>query len=74
MTKVKPLTENQRRDLDFQEQLVGKMKSHRITYTKLADALGCSVNSLYRRRDNPETLTLREIRILRETFPDLIIQ
>lgn len=74
MPKVKPLTENQRRDRDFQEQLVGKMKSHRITYAKLADALGCSVNSLYRRRDNPETLTLREIRILTQIFPDLQIQ
>lgn len=50
------------------------MKTQRITFEQLAEHLGISVNTMYRRRDNPGTLTLNEQRILRKIFPGLIIQ
>ena len=74
MPRIKPLTETQRKDRAFQEQLVGKMKAERITYGELAEILGISVNTLYARRDRPETLTLREQRILKKVFPDIAIE
>jgi DNA-binding NtrC family response regulator len=74
MPRIRPLTENERKDRAFQEHLHGAMKAARITYGQLAQILGISVNTLYRKRDNPETLTLREVRILEDTLPGIVIE
>ena len=74
MPRVRPLTENARKDKAFREQLMGEMKANRMTYDRVAEILCISVNTLYRRRDEPETLTLREKRILEDTFPGIVIQ
>lgn len=74
MPRIKPLTENARKDRAFQEQLVGKMKADKVTYQQLAEILGVSIQTVYRRRDEPETLTLRERRILQRVFPDIVIE
>ena len=74
MPKVKPLTENERRDKAIIEQIAGKMKANRITHKAMADALGISVLTLYRRLENPDTLTLREIRIMERVLPGLAIR
>lgn len=74
MPKVKPLTENERRDKTIKAQLIGLMKVEGLTAQNMADRLGISMNTFYRHRDNPEKLTLREQRILIETFPELVIE
>lgn len=74
MPKVKPLTENDRRNKAFTAQLTGLMKVGGITAIDMAARLGVSLNTFYRHRDNPEKLTLREQRILIETFPELVIE
>lgn len=74
MPKVKPLTENERRDKTIKAQLIGLMKVEGMTAQNMADRLGISLNTFYRHRDNPEKLTLREQRILIETFPELVIE
>jgi hypothetical protein len=58
----------------FRRQLVGAMKAERMGYRELAGVLGVSVNTLYRRRDEPETITLKERRLLLKIFPDLKIE
>lgn len=74
MPRTKPLTENARMDDLFRRQLVGAMKAERMGYGELAGLLGVSVNTLYRRRDEPETITLKERRLLLKIFPDLKIE
>ena len=74
MPRVKPLTEQERKNRNLREQLVGGMKNENLTYKSVAESLGISVNTMYRRVENPETLTLREIRILNQIFPDLIVE
>lgn len=74
MPRIRPLTEDAKKDRAFQEQLVGKMKAEGISYGQLARMLGISVNTLYKRRDEPETLTLREQRIIRKQFPGIEIE
>ena len=74
MPKVKPLTENERKDKAIIEQIAGKMKANRITRKAMADALGISVLTLYRRLENPDTLTLREIRIMEKVLPGLAVK
>ena len=74
MPRIRPLTEDARKDRAFQEQLVGKMKAEGISYGQLAQMLGISINTLYKRRDEPETMTLREQRIIRKRFPGIQIE
>lgn len=74
MPKVKPLTENDRRDKAFTAQLTGMMKVDGITAIDMAARLGVSLNTFYRHRDNPERMTLKEIRIIQQTFPEIVIQ
>lgn len=74
MPKVKPLTENERLDKAIAEQVSGKMHTARMSRQDMAFALGISVPTLYRRMDNPEELTLREIRIIRRMFPGVEIE
>ena len=74
MPKVKPLTENERLDKAIAEQVSGKMHTARMSRQDMALALGISVPTLYRRMDNPEELTLREIRIMRRMFPGIVIE
>lgn len=74
MPRVSPLTEIDRKNRSLREQLVGGMKNEKLTYKRVAEALGISVNTMYRRVENPETLTLREIRGLNQIFPDLIVE
>lgn len=74
MPRIKPLTENERKDRAFQASLMGEMKAARMTYCQLAEILGVSLHTLYRRRDDPETLTLKERRILIKVFPGITIE
>ena len=74
MPRIHPLTENARKDDSFRRQLAGAMESERIGYEELAGLLGVSVKTLYRRRDEPETITLKERRLLLKIFPDLKIE
>ena len=74
MPRLKPLTDNARMDDSFRRQLVGAMKAERMGYGELAGLLGVSVRTLYRRRDEPETITLKERRLLLKIFPDLKIE
>ena len=74
MPRIKPLTENARYDMAFRKQLIGMMKAEGISYKGLARILGISINTLYKRRDEPETLTLREQRIIKKYLPGIRIE
>lgn len=74
MTKVKPLTESERKDKTITAQLTGLMKVDGITAIDMAARLGVSLNTFYRHRDHPECMTLKEIRIIQQTFPEIVIR
>ena len=74
MPKVKPLTENERKDKAIIEQVEGKMKANRITHKEMAAALGVSVPTLYRRIAKPDDLTIREVRIITKMLPGIAIE
>lgn len=73
MPRVKPLTEQERKNRNLREQLVGGMKNENLTYKSVAEALGISVQTFYRRIENPETLTMKEIWGLQKLLPDLTV-
>ena len=43
MPRVSPLTEIERKNRSLREQLVGGMKNEKLTYKRVAEALGISV-------------------------------
>ena len=73
MPRVKPLTEQERKNRNLREQLVGGMKNENLTYKSVAESLGISVQTFYRRIENPETLTMKEIWGLQKLIPDLTV-
>ena len=74
MPKVKPITENERKNLAIIEQIAGKMKANRVTHKALASALGVSMPTLYRRLEKPDTLTVKEVRIITKILPGVTIE
>lgn len=74
MPKVKPLTESERKDKTIKAQLIGLMKVEKIAPAEMAETLGISLNTFYRHRNEPERLTLREIRIIQNKFPGMKIE
>lgn len=74
MPKVRPLTENERKDLAVREQLIGKMQTRHINGETLAEMVGVSRNTMYRRIKEPDTLTLKEIREIKKAFPGIVIE
>ena len=74
MPSVKPLTETERKNNSLREQIIGKMKTAKISSEVMAERMGVSLNTFYRHRDSPDKLTLRELRILMEVFPDIVIR
>ena len=73
MPRVKPLTEQDRANRKLRAQIVGRMKNESVTYKSVAETLGISVNTVYRRIDKPETFTVGEIWRLKKLLPDLEI-
>ena len=73
MPRVKPLTEQERKNRNLREQLVGGMKNENLTYKSVAEALGISVQTFYMRIENPEKLTMKEIWGLQKLLPDLTV-
>lgn len=73
MPRVKPLTEQERKNRNLREQIVGGMKNENLTCKNVAEALGVSVHTIYRRIEKPETLTMREIWALQKFLPDLTV-
>ena len=74
MPKLRPLTEAERRSQAFQGQLHARMKAEHMSHERLAKIMNISIMTLYRKRDEPERLTLKEIRMLQEIFPGIEIQ
>jgi hypothetical protein len=68
------LSENELKDMAIREQLIGKMRTNKISSEQMADMLGISLNTFYRHRDEPEKLSLRELRIIADIFPDIVIE
>jgi len=73
MPKLKE-SENAHKDMAIREQLIGKMRTNKISSEQMADMLGISLNTFYRHRDEPEKLSLRELRIIADIFPDIVIE
>ena len=73
MPRVKPLTEQERKNRDVRGRIVGEMRNENLTYKQVAEVLGVSVHTVYRRIEKPETLTLREVWKLEQAMPGLEI-
>ena len=73
MPRVKPLTERERMNRNLRAQIVGRMKNESLTYKSVAETLGISVNTVYRRIDKPETFTVWEVWQLKKLLPGLEI-
>ena len=74
MPKTLSQSDNDRKDRFIREQLFGKMKAGNISSERMADMLGMSLKTFYRLRNEPERITVRDIRIIREVFPDFRIE
>ena len=74
MPRVKPLTENDRKNRTLRGELMGNMRQERMTFQQLADLLGISDSTLHRRMENPDGFTLKEIRKIRALFPEIRIE
>ena len=74
MPRVNPLTENERLNKQFRISLMAHMAADNISYERLAEMIGISLNTLYRRRDDPGKLTMQERRILKKIFPGIEIE
>ena len=73
MPKIKPLTDQERKSRSLRGRIVGEMRNENLTYKRVAEILGVSVHTVYRRIENPETLTLREVWKLEQAMPGLEI-
>lgn len=73
MPRIAPLTEEERRNTEIRGELARAMVVTHWDNEKTADALGISVKTLIDRKNHPEKLNLREIRILRRIFPGINI-
>lgn len=62
------------KDEAFMVQLNGIMTAKKMGCQEVANALGISLQTFYRRRETPSTFTLGEIRALREIFPSIEIK
>ena len=74
MPKTKQQIDNDRKDKFIREQLYGKMKTQKVSSEYLASMLGMSLRTFYRMRNEPERMTVRDIRIIREVFPDFRVE
>ena len=74
MPKTAIQTENDRKDRFIREQLYGKMKAGNISSERMADMLGMSLKTFYRLRNEPERMTVRDIRIIQQVFPDFRVE
>ena len=74
MPRIKPLTSSDRENMSIREQIIAKMKTAKISSETMAEMMGISLNTFYRHRDRPETLTLREIRILKDVLSGIEIR
>lgn len=74
MPTVKPLTEGARKDKSIKAELLLRMKEEHMSHEDVAEKMGISLNTLYRKRDEPEKLTLKDIRNLQQIFPGMKIE
>lgn len=74
MPRSQQQIENDRRDRMIREQLYGKMKAQKVSSEYLASMLGMSLKTFYRIRMEPWRMTVRDIRIIREVFPDFRVE
>ena len=74
MPRIRPLTETERKNQSVTIQLVGRMKVEKVPGEKMAALMGVSLRTFYRKRDNPECLTLKDIRTIRQIFPGIEIE
>ena len=46
------------------EKLIDKIESKGITIVKLAKVIGVNISTVYRRFNNPDTFTIREVNLI----------
>ena len=74
MPRSQQQIENDCKDRAIREQLYGKMKAQKVSSEYLASMLGMSLKTFYRLRTEPWRMTVRDIRIIREVFPDFQVE
>lgn len=74
MPKTSAQTENDRKDRFIREQLYGKMKARNISSERMADEMGISLRTFYRLRNEPERMTVRDLRNIQRVFPDFRVE
>lgn len=74
MPKTATQAENDRKDRFIREQLYGKMKARNISSERMADEMGISLRTFYRLRNEPERMTVRDLRNIQRVFPDFRVE
>lgn len=74
MPKTIPLTEEEQKNNRLVQDIYGLMKVHKLTSDDMAEEMGIGRTTFYRRIQYPETFTLREIRALKKTLPEIQVE
>ncbi|MBR0320285.1 MAG: hypothetical protein IIX10_04445 [Clostridia bacterium] len=74
MPRIKPLTENERKDNAVRGQLAKYQAELRKDNQTVAAYLGITPRTYTNRKNNPSSFTLEEQRRLKRLFPGIIIE
>lgn len=57
----------------FKKELYGEMKANDVSSETLAKTLCVSLRTFYRKRNNPEMFTVKELLIIQDVFPGITL-
>lgn len=62
---------HQQKLVRFKKELYGEMLANGISSEDLSETLRMSLKTFYRKRNNPELFTVRELLIIQDVFPGI---
>lgn len=74
MPRIKPLTETELKNRKIMAELAAQMAFEKKKAVDVARYLGMSQTTFSRRKNDPGTFTVRELRDLKKIFPRMVIE
>lgn len=74
MPRIKPLTETELKNRKIMAELAAQMAFEKKKAADVARYLGMSQTTFSRRKNDPGTFTVRELRDLKKIFPGMVIE
>lgn len=74
MPRIKPLTETELKNRKIMAELAAQMAFEKKKAVDVARYLGMSPTTFSRRKNDPGTFTVRELRDLKKIFPGMVIE